>query len=100
MSCVSRVCRDGDRFGASIAFLGDLNKDGHPEIAVGSPMSDIYTGLVSSDMGSVYQLELLPSKPHPHILLRFLPLSPRGSFTQRVADRPLILTIACPSDRW
>lgn len=61
MPCASRVCRDGDRFGASIAFLGDLNKDGHPEIAVGSPMSDIYTGLLSSDMGSVYQLELLPS---------------------------------------
>lgn len=59
--CVVLI-RDGDRFGASIVFLGDLNKDGHPEIAVGAPMADIYTGLLSADMGEVYQLELLPSE--------------------------------------
>jgi hypothetical protein len=47
----------GDRFGASIALMGDVNHNGFPEIAVGAPMSDAS----GKNVGQVYVLELLPS---------------------------------------
>lgn len=48
--------RPGDRFGASIAVLGDCNNDGNPEIAVGSPLANAS----GRQVGQVYILELLP----------------------------------------
>jgi hypothetical protein len=63
MRCAG-VGRDGDRFGASIAFLGDLDRDGHPDIAVGAPKADA-NHLTMKDAGEVYLLELLPSECAP-----------------------------------
>lgn len=50
------VARPGDRFGASISLLGDCNRDGNPEIAVGSPLA----AASGQQVGRVYILELLP----------------------------------------
>ncbi|MBW2527321.1 MAG: FG-GAP repeat protein, partial [Deltaproteobacteria bacterium] len=44
----------GDRFGASLAYLGDIDNDGNPELAVGAPQDDD----VSTDAGTVWILDL------------------------------------------
>lgn len=45
-----------DRFGASLAFLGDIDADGFPDLAVGAPGDD--DG--GTDIGAVYLLGLRP----------------------------------------
>lgn len=57
--------RPGDRFGASIAVLGDCNNDGNPEIAVGSPLANAS----GRQVGQVYILELLPCT---YVLLEYM----------------------------
>eukprot|EP01046_Picozoa_sp_COSAG06_P053626 COSAG06_NODE_9318_length_1930_cov_1.637357_1_plen_642_part_11 len=37
---------NGDRFGATVAAIGDINADGHPDLAVGAPGSDEGRGAV------------------------------------------------------
>lgn len=32
---------NGDQFGATVAFVGDVNGDGRPDIAIGSPRADV-----------------------------------------------------------
>ena len=69
---------DGDRFGASVAYLGDLDRDGSPDIAVGAPKADS-NGKCPIQVGQVWQLELLPSgdvKRFQIVSSRYVPLDP------------------------
>jgi len=53
------IVRPGDRFGASLAALGDLDADGTPELAVGAPRDDGGLG-AGADAGAVWILFLRP----------------------------------------
>jgi len=50
--------RDGDRFGSSIALLGDLNRNGAVEIAIGTSKADGPNLKREIDVGQVYIIEL------------------------------------------
>ena len=43
----------GDGFGFSVAGVGDVNNDGHDDIAVGAPTADHLSGVLLKDTGSV-----------------------------------------------
>jgi hypothetical protein len=43
----------GDGFGFSVAGVGDVNNDGHDDIAVGAPLADHVSGVTLKDTGSV-----------------------------------------------
>jgi len=56
---------DNDRFGVSLAPLGDLDGDGNPEIAVGAILDDDGGG----DRGAVYILHTETPVPEPGMVL-------------------------------
>ncbi|MDB5386339.1 MAG: sodium/calcium exchanger 1, partial [Planctomycetaceae bacterium] len=68
---------DSDQFGSSVTLIGDLNRDGYPDLAVGAPGDD--TG--GNSRGAAYILFLQQPDTTPPVLNSFTRQTPSSSLT-------------------